>query len=533
MKPRQRLAAAVALAAAAVLHVAVALKTPVGAIIDDAVYLLLAKSLWLGSYALPDGTGLRATSFWPGAPILLALPVRLFEPHWALMRVPALLVSWAALGLTWKLSRKYLSPGWSAACVLLVALNPIFTANAGSSASDMPFLALTLACFCALQDGNARRKPGILELLAALASLTRPEGLLLALALALAVAWREGWRRGLIFLAAAAAPVSLWLFGNREQSGTASDYLRQLAEQMPVLWSPRGQLEHAGRLFDLFAGIPANSFHWPFTGATGLLILMAAAVGAKSLLRRRGDPRVLAIAAFGIAAIYLHLVWWQLFDRYALTLLPLIAILALCGLDSLAAGQARRVLPAAAAVMIGAQALGGAILLSRLPSTHDELWPETMSWIRRQTSPTARLQSLYAPPIMLWTGRPALTPFADVSLRDHWLAKCLNNGIEYLVLEQDTSHWSAMPRPWYEETQRLSQWAASGPYVKEDFRSGSDGTIVYRIKHPAPARYLRAWEKIREAAGAPAKTARAKLREALRLDPGLSSAKAALAELDR
>lgn len=529
LTPSGRSAAAVLLACAAVLQTLIALRTPVGIIIDDAVYLLLARALGHGSYVLPDGFAQPVTSFWPGMPLLWALPVRLIEPHWALARIPALLCSWLALGLTWRLASKMLPAAEVAAAVVLVALSPVFLLAAGVSASDMPFLAACLAAFCALSED---RRPGWLEAATALACLIRPEGILLAFCLALAVGWRAGSRRAAAFLAVCLAPAAAWLLRNHLLAGTTSDYWTQLSSQMSLLADPSYQLEHAGRLVGVFFGGGLLGLPLPAPAAlvVGLLVLFAAGAGAVGLLRRGRDPRVLAMAAFAVGVFCLHLLWQQIFDRYLLPLLPLIWIFALSAARDLRPERRRPALKAAAALLLGLLLWRDAAALSALPATGAQPWPETMAWIRDNTAPAARLQSFYAPNVMLWTGRSAVASFRGVSLRDHWLAKCLYNGIEYVVVEEDASRWEHMPGAWQAEVYRLGAWAASSPYVAAVFRSPADRTIVYRIRHPHPERFLKAWKLFGEAMllsreHGPVRT---KLLEALALEPELECARAAL-----
>ena len=133
-----------AAAAGAALHVCAALGTPVGAASDDALHLLLARNLLSGGFARPDAAGVPATAPLPGFALLMALPVRLLAPHWALLRGAALRAALVLAVLAFRLSRRLSgeAAGWAAA--LLVAANPVLAAWAGVALPDIPFAAVSM-----------------------------------------------------------------------------------------------------------------------------------------------------------------------------------------------------------------------------------------------------------------------------------------------------------------------------------------------------------------------------------------------------
>ncbi len=530
---RGRAALAGLLAGAAALHAALMLRAPVGGIVDDAVYLLLARSLRSGTYVVPDGFAHPVTSYWPGAPVLWAIPAWLCEPRWGLCRLAALAVAWAALWQAWRFARRLLSARSAAGVVVLAAFCPAFAANAGVCGSDAAFLALSSAAFAALPDGKVARRRGetaALTACSAAAALLRPEGLLLIPALALAVYWNGGARRAARFAALAFLPALLWLARNRLLAGTASDYARQFASQAAALSDPRVMVEQIARLVGLLFGRGLLGLAWnPFALAAGLLVLAAAGVGAVGALRRRRDPRALALAAFVAAVLVLHVLWRQVLDRYLLLILvPVLVLCALAVEERLSRGQAA----AATALALALGAAGDARALTQ-GRRGAELWPETMAYVRT-LPPNVLIQSQDAPAVMLWTGRRALPIFEAATFRDQWLAKCLHNGVGILVLDTNLSHWNRLPDAWLAPVARLNGWAASTPYAALEFRSVAEGTAVYRIAHPDPQRFLRAWDEFRVAmteSPGPA-AAREHLRRAVALEPELASARLALAALE-
>lgn len=528
----KRTLAAAGLVAAGALHIAIARDTVVGGMNDDAVYLLLARALRYGRYVLPDGLARPETSYWPGAPALWAFPAMLFAPRWGLCRLAALAVAWAGLWQVWRLSQRQLRTKSAAAVVTLAAFCPVFAANVGVCGSDIAFLAFSTAAFAALPDGRAARRSETFALTAcaAAAALFRPEGLLLVPALALSVYWSQGLRRAATFAAVALLPALAWITHNRMSSGTASDYIRQFASQVTPLANPLVLLQQGARLIALLFGRGLLGLTWdPLAAAAGLFILTGAGAGAIVSLRRRKDPRALSLAAFVFAALILHVLWRQVLDRYLL--LVLVPVLVLCA-RAAEAIPARAAAAAASLVFLLSAAGDARTLAQAQPGA--EPWPKTMSYVRERLPPDVLIQSPIAPVVMLWTGRRAIALFNAVYRRDQWLAICLANHIDYLVLDDDLEHWRRMPGPWLAMIVRLNRWAQSSPYVVLRFHDAAENTAVYRIAHPDPARYLRAWDSLRAAMTAsptPA-VARARLRQAVALEPELASARLALSEME-
>lgn len=521
------------LAVAAALHAASVLGTPVGGIVDDAVYLLLARALRSGAYVLPDGLARPVTSYWPGAPVLWALPAWLCGGSWGWCRLGALAVAWAALWQVWRLARGLLRAESAAAVVILAAFCPVFAANAGVCGSDTAFLALSAAAFAALpkvRRASVRADDRLLLACAAAAALFRPEGFLLIGALALAVFAASDVRRAVRFSAFAALPALFWLARNRLLAGTASDYGRQFASQAAALADPLALIDQVLRLIGLLFGRGLLGITWdPLALAAGFLVLAAAGIGAFSALRRRQDPRALALAAFVAAVLVLHVLWRQVLDRYLLLVLaPTLALAALAAEEFLSRSRAA----ALASVVLALALIGDARALNEL-KMGAEPWPATLAYVRDRLPPDALIQSPAAPVVMLWTGHRAISTFEGVG-RDQWLAKCLNNHVEYLILDENLAHWSRMPGPWLATIASLNRWAETSPYVKLELQDIREMTAIYRVAHPDPARYLRAWDDFRAAMtqSPDADAARARLKEALALEPELASARLALAGLE-
>jgi hypothetical protein len=124
----------------------------------------------------------------------------------------------------------------------------------------------------------------------------------------------------------------------------------------------------------------------------GLAVALARCVGAERARRRDGW----VVAAHGVPYALVVLVYTKSFDRYALPLLPALAVLAAAGAGALIARATRRLAPHRRA---GARALGAALILA-LPAagvlqlTRLRLAPDTYEvatrWVARRVEPGAQ-----------------------------------------------------------------------------------------------------------------------------------------------
>ncbi|MCX5796957.1 MAG: glycosyltransferase family 39 protein [Elusimicrobia bacterium] len=445
---------------------------PVGLYNDDALNILLARSLASGAFALPDGA--PATEPLPGFALLLALPVRLVDPRWGLLRWLCLAAGWAAVWLTWRLARRVLAEEAALAAALLVALNPVFLRNAGLVRPDVAFLAASLAVLECLALG--RLWPA--ALLAAGAALLRPHGALLAAAAGLALWRRQGWRPALGFVATALLPSCLWAARNLLVAGTVTGYASCWLWRSAPLREPAGLARHLARLTGTLFGHGLAGLR----GGPGVLVPAGAAVlglaaaGAVRLWRREAGAWAQAAAVYSAAVLALHAAWGSVDSRYLLPLLPLACLF------MLSAGRAAGLVLAAGLLMLGARE--DLVYARERRQQPPELWPRTMAWIRRETPPQARFQSMFSPALTLLTGRRA-EPLPAAEDRDSWLADCQRRGVDYLHLDRQTGRWSALPPARLAALLRLPDWAASTPYVRRVYSDPEEGSTIWRISRGA------------------------------------------------
>ncbi|MBI4677581.1 MAG: hypothetical protein HY748_08360 [Elusimicrobia bacterium] len=533
--------AAACLGAAALHHLS-SRRLPVGAFNDDAFFILLSKSLRRGFFGLPDGA--PVTDPLPGFPALLMLPSWLVEPRWHLLKPLLLACAALAVFLTWRLARRFLPDAWALACGLLVALNPVLVGLDGIVIPDIPYLALSLALFLGAQEVCG--KPGqvrwpILVCLAggaALAALMRPQGALLALCLGLAVCILAGRTPALVFTAGALAPLAAWMGRNLLVDRTVTGFVSSWKSQFFLFEEPGRQAVHFVRLVGSVFGEglvgAAGSLTW--SAAAGFACLGLAGFGAVRLVRERKGAVAAAMASYVIMVLALHSTWPLTESRYLLPMLPMVCILILAGARH---WLGRR--PLAAAALLALPALASLrydlAFARRGLQGRPAFEPETMAWLRRNTPKDARIESLSFHCVQLFAERRAVPPGLTVYDRDTWVASALVRGVDYLHVSAELSSGEfSYPSLAYLKEPALERWARSTPYAAELYSHPREATRVFRISHPDPQRYLKAYSACLGASPPasseiPAKVLAKDLKEALKAEPGLECASAALRRL--
>jgi hypothetical protein len=528
----RRRALLAAILAVAGLYLAASLRTPVGAVEDDALQLGLARGLAHGSFSFPDGS--PATDPLPGFALLLLLPAGLAGTHWALLRLLALAAAPLALWATWRLARELLRVETATAVAALVALNPYFLERSVLLVPDAAYLALTLAL-----TRLAARPPDRASIGAALACLLRPLGALHAACVALALGARSGARRAARFALPAFLPLGLWLARNRLVSGGWSGYSGNLASQAAVLADPGPWLAHALGVVGTFLGegmLCAGLWLAP-GGAVlaGLAVAVVAGIGAARLLRGPKSEAAFVCAAYSAAVLFLHLTWLAVYPRYVVPVLPFLWILVAAALEPWTKKRPR--LAAAACVLLAAAALRRDADYLRQGSWSASVQPRTMAWLRENTPAGARIEALCASAVTLFTGRMGRNPDFDARSRDEWLAEVLRTRTGYVYAASAFKVDGFLPLAGQGVLARHEDWLRSTPYARLARRDEEEGSAVYAIEHPDPARYLRAWDAYAAASnaarrGRPRAYLRRELEEALRLEPRLAAAWGALGAIE-
>ncbi len=521
----------------AALYLLTARGLPIGALQDDATHIILAQSLRHGGLSLPDAFGGHpATDPMPGFAFLLAVPAWLAAPRWDLLKIVSLAAAAAALFFFRRLAARALGRGGGDCAAVLLALNPCFVAHAGFVVPDMLFVAFALWLCDSLRTADSAQGLAKLATLAAFASLLRPLGLVLPLFMGAALARLQGPRRAAVFMAAALAPLAAWLARNHLLAGSVTRYMDHAIAQVARLGEPGAMARHAAALLASFFGDGLLSLgHAPFAvqallGATALIL---AGLGARRLMRSPEAPAAFVLAGSAAAWLCAHLDWVAVEPRYALPLLPASWMFIVAGATPFLRCRAAR---AGALAALLAPALLGDLALARAGwrgPAHFQ--PRTMSWIRSRTPRTAVVESLQCHVVILWTGRRSHVPHLDAANRDEWLAFALRGGADYLhTVDTFPATEGLVSAKAGRLAPRLCAWAGASAFAALVYRDPEEGTAVYRIRHPAPARFLAAWKEY-EAAGTAFRSGRGpeevrrRLRMAVAQEPSLAHAWAALA----
>ncbi|HXT01374.1 MAG TPA: hypothetical protein VN915_11910 [Elusimicrobiota bacterium] len=470
----------IAAAAGAALHVCAALGTPVGAASDDALHLLLARNLLSGGFALPDAAGVPATQPLPGFALLMALPVRLLSPHWALLRGAALLATLALAVWSFRLCRRLSgeAAGWAA--VLLVAANPVLAAWAGVALPDIPFAAASAGAFLLL----ARDEPPLPGLIAvaALAAVLRPQGAVLAAALAAGVGFRGGPRRAAAVLAGALAPLSLWLLRGHLLTGSATSYLDDWRRLQAL-----GDTSLPFRAATLAAGLGRGFFGElsPLAALLGLALAAAAAVsGALRLWRTRSPGAravVLSAAVYGTGLAALHAGWRAWDSRYVLPFLapalPLWAA-AFAGLYERKRETALAVLLLAAAPGLWDAANAAA---AGVQSPRAELYPAAAAWIRANVPAGGAVISTEPFLFALTTGRRAYYPPAAAT-RELWIAALRSSGVRCVVVHRQAAPPALVAPEARTPLTDFDDWAVPSPPLTLGEADDAEDLLLLRLE---------------------------------------------------
>lgn len=460
-------AAAAPLTALIVLGIGLAIidALPVGVFYDDAMYVILGKSLatghgyrWLNLPGTPP-----ATHFPPGYPALLAAIWRAF-PNFpanvlAFKAANAVLLAVASGALVLLARRRFgFSPLAAAALTISgCAVIPVLTLSS-VVLSEPLFLALLIPVLLFAEvvvDSERRgRDLVLLGLLAGVATLVRTHGIALVFGLALALALRQpaiASRRDdrrtsprgrlkdatLLLLSAALLilPWQLWVHANQSVlpeplRGLYESYTSWIAngvkaEGPELLWNTlvRTSLTTAG-MFATF-GTPL-AFSW----ARLLVLITLAALlifGA-----RRAWIAAPATALF--LALYSAIValWPYAPARFVWGVWPLVVLVFVLGARDVASWAPRRSWPAGARAALLACSLfvAAGYLRYNARGYRDRWWSNvartqapkfrpTVIWVRSRTRPQDVIASTNEPTVYLYTGRLAV-PATSFSVRDYF-----------------------------------------------------------------------------------------------------------------
>lgn len=430
---------------------------PVGAIQDDATYIVLAKSLATGEgyrqLNLPGAP--RVTHYPPGYPLFLAGLWRLwpdFPNNVVLFKYAnAVLLALAAVGAYAFARRRaqlgIISAGAAAvagtACVLVLYVT-------GVVLSEPLFLALLFPALIvaedAVQDGKVSRAAAAGALGGALA-LVRTIGIALLPALIIALLLKRRWKSAAAAFAAGAAmltPWQIWAAAHTHDvpavvAGKYGSYLSWMLSgyseggwsyARAVVTKNVGDLQH---LLDYLIMPVASSW------MRGLALGAAVAILLFGLTRLAGRTPVTALFVLGYGAIVL--LWPFEVIRFVMAGFPLLTLVFLAGLTALWRARPKRAVARVtrATVLAGGAAVACGFIVYNVRGYREQWWASVqrdsgervggvVMWVRRNTEPSDVVAVQDDPAVYLYTGRLAV-PVNDFEASDHVQASELSHDV--------------------------------------------------------------------------------------------------------
>jgi hypothetical protein len=367
---------------------------------DNVAYYSLARALATGrGYVDLISPGMPPETLYPpGFPLLLVPFYWLGDGSFFVLKMESVLAAAVVLWATWKLGREARAvPEWAAAAaVWLVGLAPVFLLYTRYVLSDMSYTAAAMVGLVFFQRAALRDEAADTDragdrwwilgsLMAVLAFGIRTAGVALLGAALLWAAGRRRWRRAAIVAAAiglAAAPWLIWTSQRPPETGGYFEQVRvsdRLDPDSPPMQLGQYPRRTVGNLA-VYAVRDLPQLFWPVSPAPlavsvfGVIVGAALTVmGAFHLLRRRG---ITVWDLFGLFSLGLILVWPWTGDRFFLTLVPLLWLVMLVGLETASRFLTGGSAPArwAATALIVVLAVGAA---RRVP----DAWASTRAWL--------------------------------------------------------------------------------------------------------------------------------------------------------
>ncbi len=329
---------------------------------DSAVFVSVAENLVAGR-GFVDWRGEPLTLWPPLYPLLLAAAgLAGVDPRQAAGPLNAAVLGLAVLAAGAWMRRRLRSRLLAAWGCLAAALSLPLAWAASQALTDAAFVllaVLSLACADRFLDGGRRSSLALAAGFAALACLTRYNGVAAVAAIALALLLQRGaapWekeRRAAAFAIAALLPLGLWMARNALVAGRLTGHVRPVDYTLPEILGKVAEILGEWALVEDRSGVPVAA-------GVALLALLAAAGGTafRARLRPGGPaggrfPHVFAVFVPAFAALYvlaltMGATWHGVQERHLAPLFLPLLFIAVFALDR-TLGRAQGGWPAAAA----------------------------------------------------------------------------------------------------------------------------------------------------------------------------------------
>jgi hypothetical protein len=514
-----------------------------GGFSDEPLFILLAQSLWHGQFHLPL-INMPITDPLPGYPILLALPVHFLGGHWNYYFLIGFSQTLIALYFSWRLAREFLSPGISLLTFLLISINPTLLFYSGTVFLDTAYLAVSLILFCALAQAE-ESSIFYWAPLSALSPLIKPHGAILIACLMVLISLRFSWKKALVFGLLSFLPLVLWLARNHLISGTSTGYLDNWLSQASLPQNKGNPLFHIMQVVaSLWGAAPLGAYGrpwalFPFWMNLGFGILLIAffSRGVARLIKNPAHQElVFSLALYVILLSFLHFLWPAASVRYAIPFLPFVWIFVMAGLFVDSPVQTRNLgLILSVVIFIRCGAIDQ-IFISIKPRETPIVSFNTLQWVKRKTPASARIDTYDGSLFMLIAQRYAITAVANN--QDNWIHLLIDKRFNYIEAAPFFSNGFSSSYGLVTYSKQV-QWMENSPYFKKVYLNPNEGTVIYQFFHPHPKRFLRAYHDFEEAKIAifvgysrRRKFIQKELKEAVRLEPNLAYAWAALGSIE-
>lgn len=476
---------------------------PIGYPLDDALYILAAKSLAAGRYValyLPGQPPL--TDPLPGFPLLLTPFVAWVGNHFTLLKVLPLALTLASLVLFWRLCGPLVGAFSALALTALFAFNPT-TVNFSSIVVSEPFfLFLALLSFLQLRSLlKMETTPKIIGLgvLMAWAALVRPQGLALPAAILIALLLQKRLRSGIGCGLLVALPLLGVLFRNYCVARTATGYLAHWNATLPsALTHPELLLANAAQVLRTL--VTENLWALPSEASSprlapllialvsGTLLLLV--MGGIEFVKKGTKERRLRQAMMLFVLFYggIHFFWLAVDVHYLYPILPFIFLAGYAGVGVVAeqVGGARIGSGALLVLLLGCY--GYRDVMAIPTSTHPAfaIARETYRWMGKNLPEDAQIYSPAAPTIGLYSGRQAL--YSDPSSDpDELRFILLRQGVTHVLAQPlqllSFSRYSGSALSADQRWQRLQAWVSSWPDAFVPVHQEvAEGTVLYAVK---------------------------------------------------
>ncbi len=445
---------------AAALYAAYLPAFPLGTLNDDAMYVVLAKSLWQGHYTKLSVSTLPPEMIHPpGYPLFLALFVPLFGSHGVLFQIVSILLTLGACWGVWLLAQRSTSPVARIAIPVLFALNPLLARISGSVMSEPLYIALEVTVFWTFAkclESQDRRYLWVFSGVLTWTVMVRTSGSILLLAVWAALALTRNARRVWPWALIPGVVSGIWSLRNHQMVGETSGYLGYWGSLLPhFVANPEVLLDNVVRVSYLtfsyvVAGVelPHNAIGIAMTLVFALTISGLSVYGVCRWLSLKTMPQawVCALALYVVLLFGMQATWTAIAFRYVIPLLPLLLLAMFEGL------RWRKVAIGFFVVMGLSYAYLNVVLVGRTwahpEQSHNPIPHITFDWMKKNlpagsTVLYPSLDSLY-----LHTGFKGMGGIYATD-RDHFLLRLRNENIQYAL---------------YQASRTLTIQGAKGPY---------------------------------------------------------------------